>query len=145
MVKGKSSNELSYFRAALLHFLKEYHPHIAGNRQLVDMRAASAEEVFYSLVKEGEDIHTANSLALEELFSGLEFSLYYLIYDIIRENEHVPVNRYRSLSNELLPLCNPILDSYKGIDFLEDEIGYTLLCQELGDAITKHLKDNGIQ
>jgi len=145
MPKERNNNGLSYFRAALLHFLKEYHPHIAANKELVAERSDAAEEMFFGLIHEGKDILTANSLALEELFSGLEFSLYYLIYDIIRENASVPRNRYRSLSNELLPLCDPILDNYTGIDFREDEIAYTLLHHELAAAINQYLKDNGIQ
>ncbi len=144
MAKQKN-NGLSYFRAALLHFLREYHPHIAGNKELVDMRANAAEELFYNLVHEGTDVYIAQNLAMEELFTGLEFSLYYLIYDIIRENPKVAANRRRSLSIELLTNCNPILDNYTGIDFDEDEICYTLFRQELKAAIKKYLKDNGIQ
>lgn len=135
---------MSYFRSALLDFLREYHPHIAGNTPLVDMRAGAAEELFHRLVHEGTDIDAAHSLALEELFTGLEFSLYYMIYDIIREDRRIPADRYRTLSGELLPLCNPILDNYKGTDLLEDETGYALLQNQVKAIIKQYLEDHGI-
>jgi len=138
-------HELSYFRAALIHFLKEYHPHIANNKELTGMRVAAAEDLFFSQVHDGKDVYTANGMALQELFTGLEFSLYYLIHDLISENDKIPPTRRRTVSLYLLPLCNPILEKYQGTDFYEDEISYTLLQFEIKAVIKNYLKDNGIQ
>lgn len=40
--KNTATGELSYFETTLLLYLKESHPHIAGDKELVRMRADSA-------------------------------------------------------------------------------------------------------
>lgn len=144
MTKGKK-RELSYFRAALLRFLSEYHPLIAMNSQLVEMRAQAAEDLFYKLIHEGKDLHTAHSMALEELYAGLEFSLYYLINDIICLDSTIPANKRRALSAKLLPVCDPILEKYADTDFSEDEFGLRMLETEVKETIIQYLKTHGIQ
>ena len=39
-----NNGELSYFKSALLFYLKESHPHMAGNKVLIQKRANSAAE-----------------------------------------------------------------------------------------------------
>lgn len=141
----RKKRELSYFRAALLRFLKEYHPLIAMNSQLVEMRAQAAEDLFYRLVHEGKDLHTAHSMALEELYAGLEFSLYYLINDIICLDRTIPANKRRALSATLLPVCDPILEKYADTDFYEDEFALRMLEAEVKETIIQYLKTYGIQ
>jgi hypothetical protein len=144
MARGKK-RELSYFRAALLRFLKEYHPLIAMNLQLVEMRAQAAEDLFYKLVHEGKDQHTAHSMALEELYTGLEFSLYYLVYDIICQDKTIPANKRRALSANLLPVCDPVLEKYADTDFYEDEFGFRMMETEVKETIIQYVKTHGIQ
>lgn len=144
MARGKK-REISYFRAALLRFLREYHPLIAMNSQLVEMRAQAAEDIFYKLVHEGKDQHTAHSMALEELYAGLEFSLYYLINDILCLDKTIPANKRRALSAGLLPVCDPILEKYADTDFYEDEFALRMLESEVKETIVQYLKTYGIQ
>ena len=143
MAKRRNKPNLSYFHACLLNFLKEYHPQMAVNKNFVDSRAKAAENMFYNLVHEGKDHYTAHSLTLEELYTGLEFSLFYLIYDNVRENRRVPAHRRRSYSLVLLPLCNNLLDNYPDTDFNEDEFSLRLLEEEIVAVINKELKKNG--
>lgn len=144
MARGKK-RELSYFRACLLRFLNEYHPLLAMNSRLVEMRAQAAEDLFYNLVHEGKDLHTAHAMALEELYAGLEFSLYYLINDIICLDKTIPANKRRALSARLLPVCDPILEKYADTDFYEDEFGLRMLEAEVKETIIQYLKTHGIQ
>ncbi len=143
MAKGKK-RELSYFRAALLDFLQEYHPLLAVNSRLVEMRAQAAEDIFHTLIHEGKDHYTAHSIALAELYAGLEFSLYYLIHDIICQDRTIPAVKRRVLSAKLLPVCDPILDKYSDTDFYEDEFGFRMMEAEIKSMIKDYLKTNGI-
>jgi len=143
-MQTRNKKELSYFNAALLYYLREYHPHIARDDKLIGIRSQAAEDLFYELVHEGKDHYTAHSLALEELYTGLEFSLYYLIYDIVREDKRIPANRRRTVSVGLLPLCNPLLDNYAETDLSEDWFSMELLEQEIKAIIKQYLKNNGI-
>ncbi len=144
MARGKK-RELSYFRAVLLRFLKEYHPLIAINSQLVEMRAQAAEDLFYKLIHEGKDQHAAHSMALEELYTGLEFSLYYLINDILCLDRTIPANKRRALSARLLPVCDLLLEKYADTDFYEDEFGFRMMETEVKETIIQYLKTHGIQ
>lgn len=143
MGRGKK-RELSYFRAALLHFLNEYHPLLAENSRLVTMRAQAAEDLFYKLIQEGKDQYTAHEMALEELYAGLEFSLYYLIHDIICQNPSIPANKRRALSVRLLSECDPLWVKYEDTDFYEDEFSFHMMEAEIKSTIKQYLKTNGI-
>lgn len=141
---ARNKKELSYFNAALLYYLKEYHPYIAKNDKLIEERSKAAEDLFYEMIHQGRDHYTAHCLALEELYTGLEFSLYYLIYDIIRDERTIPWNLRKRVSLELLPFCNPLLGHYPDVDFSEDQFSLELLEQEIRAMMKKYLKDNGI-
>lgn len=140
----KEKRELSYFRAALLHFLEEYHPSLATHSPLVEMRVQAAEDLFYALVHEGKDLYTAHSMALAELFEGLEFSLYYLIYDILCQHKTIPAVKRRVLAATLLPLCDPIPESYADTDFYEDEFSFRMMEAEVKSTIQQYLNTHGI-
>ena len=45
--KNTATGELSYFETTLLLYLKESHPHIARNRELVRSRADEAAQEFW--------------------------------------------------------------------------------------------------
>lgn len=143
MARGKK-RELSYFRAALLNFLQEYHPLLAMNSRLVEMRAQAAEDIFHTLVHEGKDHYTAYCSALAELYTGLEFSLYYLIFDIICQDRTIPAVKRRVLSARLLPVCDLILEKYNETDFYEDEFSFRMMEAEIKSMIKDYLKTNGI-
>ncbi|WP_368211725.1 DUF1896 family protein, partial [Bacteroides caccae] len=46
-----NNGELSYFETALLFYLKESHPHIAGNKAFIRERADSAAEAYEHAIR----------------------------------------------------------------------------------------------
>ena len=57
--KKSATGELSYFETTLLLYLKESHPHIAGDKELVRMRADRAAEAYEHAIRDGLSIRQA--------------------------------------------------------------------------------------
>jgi len=66
-----NNGELSYFKSALLFYLKESHPHMAGNKVLIQKRANSAAEAYEHAVRGGLPVAQALEAADAVLQPGL--------------------------------------------------------------------------
>ena len=66
--KNTVTGELSYFEMTLLLYLKESHPHIAGDKELVQMRADEAAGSYERAIRDGLSVTQALELADTVLF-----------------------------------------------------------------------------
>lgn len=69
--KNTVTGELSYFEMTLLLYLKESHPHIAGDKELVQMRADEAAGSYERAIRDGLSVTQALELARHRSLSGL--------------------------------------------------------------------------
>ena len=83
--KNTATGELSYFETTLLLYLKESHPHIAGNRELVRSRADEAAGAYERAIRDG--LSPAQSLQLAEavLYQDLRFSKFDTVFEVVSE------------------------------------------------------------
>lgn len=70
--KNTATGELSYFETTLLLYLKESHPHIAGDKALVRARADEAEGSYERAIHDG--LSVTQALQLAEAFSIKTFA-----------------------------------------------------------------------
>jgi len=138
-------NEISFFKAILSDFLQEYHPHLIDDTLLIDSRSNVSEELFENLVLGGMNHVIAYEQALQELYAGLEFSLYSFLMDIIDEEfTQIPAGKRRDLVFALLPVCEEIISSYNEAGLMSNEIGHWAVQMELTGLIGQYLEENGI-
>ena len=71
--KNTATGELSYFETALLFYLKESHPHMAGNKAFIRERADSAAEAYEHAIREGLSVAQALELADTVLYRTCAF------------------------------------------------------------------------
>ena len=71
--KNTATGELSYFETTLLLYLKESHPHIAGDKALVQMRANEAAGSYERAIRDGLSVTQALQLAEAVLYQDLRF------------------------------------------------------------------------
>ncbi len=72
--KNTTTGELSYFETTLLLYLKESHPHIARNRELVRSRADEAAGAYERAIRDGLSATQALQLAESVLYQDFRFS-----------------------------------------------------------------------
>lgn len=65
--KNTATGDLSYFETTLLLYLKESHPHIAGDKEVVRMRADEAAGSYERAIRDG--LSVTQALQLAEAFS----------------------------------------------------------------------------
>lgn len=75
--------ELSYFRLSLLSFLRDSHPNLSTDTNLITVRGDAAAEAYSAAVKNGQSHDQAAEAANEILYSGLQFSPYRTIVKIL--------------------------------------------------------------
>ena len=70
-----NNGELSYFETALLFYLKESHPHMAGNKTFIREHAGSASEAYEHAIREGLSVRQALELADTVLYQDFPGSI----------------------------------------------------------------------
>ena len=78
--KNTVTGELSYFEMTLLLYLKESHPHIAGDKELVQMRADEAAGSYERAIRDGLSVTQALELADTVLYQDLRFSRFDTVF-----------------------------------------------------------------
>ena len=69
-----NNGELSCFKSALLFYLRESHPHMAGDKAFIRERADSAAEAYEHAIRDGLSVRQALELADAVLYQDLHFS-----------------------------------------------------------------------
>ena len=135
--------ELSYFRLSFLSFLRDSHPNLATDTNLIAARGDAAAEAYSSAIKNGQSHDQADELASEVLYRGLLFSPYRTIVRILWdefEKEVTPVLA-EGTAVGLLPKLTDVLSHYDLSDNFEATEEYNQLYTELTGAIQILLED----
>lgn len=83
--KNTATGKLSYFETTLLLYLKESHPHIAGNKALVRVRADEAAGSYERAIHDGLSVTQALQLAEAVLYQDLRFSKFDTVFEVVSE------------------------------------------------------------
>ena len=135
--------ELSYFRLSFLSFLRDSHPNLATDTNLIAARGDAAAEAYSSAIKNGQSHDHADELASEVLYRGMLFSPYRTIVRILWdefEKEVTPVLA-EGTAVGLLPKLTDVLSHYDLSDNFEATEEYNQLYTELTGAIQILLED----
>ena len=135
--------ELSYFRLSFLSFLRDSHPNLATDTNLIASRGDAAAEAYSSAIKNGQSHDQADELASEVLYRGMLFSPYRTIVRILWdefEKEVTPVLA-EGTAVGLLPKLTDVLSHYDLSDNFEATEEYNQLYTELTGAIQILLED----
>lgn len=139
------SGELSYFGTALLAFLRESHPQLSNDKELILSWSESAAETYERAIREGNNVMEALALANAVLYDGLRFSRYDTIFEVVSEwfPEIQPKQR-TAFCLKMLPVCGPIFDKYNPGDDYESNPSYQNLLTELAGTIQLNIDKHGI-
>ena len=135
--------ELSYFRLSLLSFLRDSHPDLATDTNLIASRGDAAAEAYSAVIKNGQSHDQAAEAANEVLYSGLLFSPYQTVVQILREEFGKEANSalIKEAAVEVLPELKDVFSKYKLSDNFETTEEYDQLYTELTGAIQILLED----
>ena len=135
--------ELSYFRLSLLSFLRDSHPNLATDTNLIVSRGDAAAEAYSAAIKNGQSHDQAAEAANEVLYSGLLFSSYRTVVQILWEEFGKEVNQalIEEAAVELLPMLKDVFSRYELSDNFETTGKYDQLYTELTGAIQILLED----
>lgn len=140
-----NNGELSYFKSALLFYLKESHPHMAGNKAFIQKRADSAAEAYEHAVRGGLSVAQALEAADALLYHGLKFSKYDTVFEVVSEwfPEISPEQR-KDFCLKILPLTEAVFKKYPIDDKFETSPSYRTLTIELTGFIQSNIEKYGI-
>ena len=140
-----NNGELSYFETALLFYLKESHPHIAGNKAFIRERADSAAEAYEHAIREGLSVRQALELADTVLYQDLRFSRFDTVFEAVSEwfPEILPEER-RDFCLKVLPPAEAVFGKYPIDDRFESSPSYHTLTVELTGFIQSYIERYGI-
>lgn len=145
-MKNKTNkNELSYYGDYLIRYLQENHPEKEINAVFIKERSDAATEAFESLYQEGHSAEGAQEEAMKILLSGLYFSEFNIVIEILWNecNQEVRQEDAEAISQMLLPLLETVFDAYPiGDDMLYGPV-YDLLYKELTGTIRIIIEKNG--
>ena len=138
--------ELSYFRLSLLSYLRDSHPDKATDKQFIASRGDAAAEAYSNIIKLGGSHDEADEIASQILYSGLHFSPYRTIVNILWDEftDEIDPAQAEGVAMELLPRLSAVIKKYTLSDDFADSPEYDLFYTELTGAIQTLLED-GIQ
>lgn len=138
--------ELSYFRLSLLSYLRESHPDKDDDKQFIAARGDAAAEAYSNIIKLGGSHDEAEETASQILYSGLHFSPYRTIVNILWDEftDEIDPALAEGVSMELLPRLSAVIGNYTLSDDFAGSQEYQLLYTELTGAILTFFED-GIQ
>lgn len=135
MVHSKYYNELK-------DYLVKYHPDMAID--FISSRSELAQETFIECSREGMNIEECQNEVNEVLYSGLHFSLYQLVEDIIEEINLSFSDKDKFIMQMFL-LVQPIAGKYKLDDNFERTSEYDKLYTEISEHINQYIKHYELQ
>jgi hypothetical protein len=135
--------ELSYFRLSFLSFLRDSHPNLATDTNMIASRGDSAAEAYSAVIKNGQSHDQAAEAANEVLYSGLLFSPYRTVVQILWEEFEKEVNPVliEAAAIEILPMLKDVFNKYELSDSFETTNEYDQLYTELTGAIQILIED----
>ena len=143
--KNTVTGELSYFEMTLLLYLKESHPHIAGDKELVQMRADEAAGSYERAIRDGLSVTQALELADTVLYQDLRFSRFDTVFEVV--SEWFPEVRPEKRAGFCLKVLSPaeiVFSKYPIDDRFESSPSYHTLTVELTGFIQSYIEQYGI-
>lgn len=132
-----------YFKE-LKQYLEDYHPNLVKDEEFITTRSELAQETFIECSREGMNIEECQNEVNEVLYSGLHFSLYQLVEDIIEEMNLSFSDKDKFIMQMFL-LIQPIAEKYKLDDNFERTSEYDKLYTEISQHINQYIKDYELQ
>lgn len=136
----------SKFYYDLKKYLSDYHPELVSDESFIENRSELAEQAFIESSRSGmnylESIHEAN----EVLYSGLHFSVYQLLTDIIEDEfSDVSFSKDPKFTSQMYLLIQPIMKEYHITDDFERTSEYDNLYNDIKHTISQHLNKYELQ
>jgi len=147
MNKNNDSVELSYYQLTLLSFLKESHPELVNDSDLIVSRANLAVQTYSQTIENGQTHIQAEESANEVLFEGLHFSKYDTLVNVLWNEfaQEVPQGSAKELAQQLLSVCEGVFTNYPLSDDFAYKPQFEQLYTELTGAIVIWLEDHELQ
>ena len=134
----------SEYYKELKQYLEDYHPNLVKDEEFITTRSELAQETFIECSREGMNIEECQNEVNEVLYSGLHFSLYQLVEDIIEEMNLSFSDKDKFIMQMFL-LIQPIAEKYKLDDNFERTSEYDKLYTEISQHINQYIKDYELQ
>lgn len=134
----------SKYYKELKQYLENYHPNLVKDEEFITTRSELAQETFIECSREGMNIEECQNEVNEVLYSGLHFSLYQLVEDIIEEMNLSFSDKDKFIMQMFL-LIQPIAEKYKLDDNFERTSEYDKLYTEISQHINQYIKDYELQ
>lgn len=134
----------SKYYKELKQYLEDYHPNLVKDEEFITTRGELAQETFIECSREGMNIEECQNEVNEVLYSGLHFSLYQLVEDIIEEMNLSFSDKDKFIMQMFL-LIQPIAEKYKLDDNFERTSEYDKLYTEISQHINQYIKDYELQ
>ena len=134
----------SKYYKELKQYLEDYHPNLVKDEEFITTRSEIAQETFIECSREGMNIEECQNEVYEVLYSGLHFSLYQLVEDIIEEMNLSFSDKDKFIMQMFL-LIQPIAEKYKLDDNFERTSEYDKLYTEISQHINQYIKDYELQ
>lgn len=134
----------SKYYKELKQYLEDYHPNLVKDEEFITTRSELAQETFIECSREGMNIEECQNEVNEVLYSGLHFSLYQLVEDIIEEMNLSFSDKDKFIMQMFL-LIKPIAEKYKLDDNFERTSEYDKLYTEISQYINQYIKDYELQ
>lgn len=143
--KNTATGELSYFKTTLLLYLKESHPHIAGDKELVRTRADEAAGSYERSIRDGLSVTQALQLAEAVLYQDLHFSKFDTVFEVVSEwFPEVRPERRTGFCLKVLSPAEAVFNKYPIDDRFELSPSYHTLTIELTGFIQSYIEKYGI-
>lgn len=139
--KNTATGELSYFETTLLLYLKESHPHIAGDKELVRTQADEAAGSYERAIRDGLSVMQALQLVEAVLYQDLRFSSFDTVFEVV--SEWFPERRTGFCLKVLSP-AEAVFNKYPIDDRFESSPSYHTLTIELTGFIQYYIEQYGI-
>lgn len=134
----------SKYYKELKQYLEDYHPNLVKDEEFITTRSELAQETFIECSREGMNIEECQNEVNEVLYSGLHFSLYQLVEDIIEEMNLSFSDKDKFIMQMFL-LIQPIAEKYKLNGNFERTSEYDKLYTEISQHINQYIKDYELQ
>lgn len=134
----------SKYYKELKQYLEDYHPNLVKDEEFITTRSELAQETFIECSREGMNIEECQNEVNEVLYSGIHFSLYQLVEDIIEEMNLSFSDKDKFIMQMFL-LIQPIAEKYKLDDNFERTSEYDKLYTEISQHINQYIKDYELQ
>ena len=143
--KNTATGELSYFETTLLLYLKESHPHIAGDKELVRTRTDEAAAGYERAIRDGLSIRQALEQADAVLYQDLRFSRFDTVFEAVSEwFPEVRPERRTDFCLKVLSPAEAVFGKYSIDDRFESSPACHTLTVELTGFIQSYIEQYGI-